>query len=62
MELSDLDLANLFTEPEANRTVREGVLARLRANKGTGSISVTNLVFPRQAFYRVNFPDVEIPL
>ncbi len=62
MELSDLDLANLFTEPEANRTVREGVLARLRANKGTGSVSVTNLVLPRQAFYRVKFPDVEIPL
>ena len=62
MELSDLDLFSFFGDPDANRTVRDGILSRLRANKGTGAISVTNLVSPRQAFYRAKFPDMEIPL
>ncbi len=63
MELPDaIDLPPLFSEPIANRTVREEILARLRRHGGTGSISVTNLVFPRQAYHRAKFPDVELPI
>lgn len=52
----------LFGEPVANRTVRDAILARLRRHGGSSSLSVSNLVFPRQAYYGAKFPDVEIPL
>ncbi len=57
-----LDLGLVFSNPVANRTVREAILSRLRSQSSTGSISVTNLVFPRQAYWKLKYPDIEWPL
>src|SRR3989304_9677915 len=47
---------------DANRTLRDELTAAIRTQSARRRISVTDLVNPRQAFFRRTRPDIQIPL
>lgn len=62
IKLIDFDIGVHFSHVEANRTARDKILSRLRTQGSGRPFTVTNLLNPRQAFYRIKNPDIEITL
>lgn len=56
------DASKCFSYLESNRTVRETILARLKSQKSGRSVSVTDILNTRQAYWRKTHPEVSVDL
>jgi hypothetical protein len=58
MAMSDFDIAPLVRRVEANRTVKDALMGKLRAGSRRQRISVTDLLSLKQAYFRRKYPDI----
>jgi hypothetical protein len=60
--MADFDIASYVSRIEANRSVKDALMQSLKTRQPPYRISVTDLLNPKQAYFRRKYPEIVPPL